>query len=117
MRLADLAAATLVGMTAVAAIAFTTGNPGGTRYAEEKALRYFLAQQISSRGVAWYSESAAQAICDAMRQLSNSTVTLSARVGGVECQGSPPLGHVGANLTIPFAGHQVVIEAWENEGQ
>jgi hypothetical protein len=120
MRLMDLAAAAVIATVSISLIVSMSPvqfNTYSREYSEEGALRTLLLGIVVTEGIPWFAATPAKGICSGVAAFSNSSVTVSATVGGVSCGGLPPSGSVSASLVFPVGPAEVTLEAWEGAGQ
>ena len=104
-------------MTAVASLSPAPFQVATQDFGREASLTDFLANLTTGGGLVWLQQAGLPAICSRLSVLSNSTLTLSAAEGSVSCVDGPPGGYLQASLAVPFRSGQVVLWAWESEGQ
>jgi len=119
MRFIDLSVAGVISVTAV--VLLLAWNPqapdiAARRNLDQASLRDLLASVSQRIGVAQLIQDTPSELCSFLGSLSNSTVTLSADVGGSTCA-LPPTGAVTAQLTFAFGQKVVILESWYSEGQ
>jgi len=118
LRFVDLSVAGVISITAIALLlAWNPQAPdvAARRNLDQASLRDLLAIVLERAGVAKLLQDSPAELCSYLGQLSNSTVTLSAEVGGQGCA-APPAGAVTAELTFADGSRVVTLESWYSEG-
>jgi hypothetical protein len=75
------------------------------------ALRVLLMRIVESKGIPWLATSPPAQICSLLGRYSNSTVTVSGSLGGVDCL-RPVARTVFVSLEIMTPPRNVTLEAW-----
>ena len=118
MRFVDLSVAGVISITAVALLlAWNSQAPdvAARRNLDQAGLRDLLTAVSERIGVAQLLHDTPSELCSYLDRLSNSTVTLSADVGGQSCD-APPAGAVSAELTFDDGSKVVTLESWYSVG-
>ena len=115
MRFLDIAVATMIGTSGLAALG--VWNPQASdSTAAEAALRIKLhdglVSAVEAMGLAALSSLPFSDLCTQIATLPVDSYTLSASVGPSQCDPSPPQGLHVESMTLDFGGRSVTVEAW-----
>jgi hypothetical protein len=118
MRFFDLAVAGVISITAVALL--IAWNPQASdvaakRNLDEAHLRDFVTAAVERIGLVRIAEDSSGELCTLLGSFSNSTVTFSANVDGLNCE-APPAGAAVAVMKIAVGPKMVVLESWYGAG-
>jgi hypothetical protein len=119
LRFLDIAVAAVIGLVSTTAIVAWSPTPYASTshsYQVEIGLRDLLVKIVEDEGVVGIQRSSFSEICSIAARYTNSSVTVSAEMGGNDCVAGPPSGSIGSTLEIPLYTGQVILEAWETEG-
>ncbi len=120
MRVLDVGVAALICLSSTSFIIYwnptTFSNPAAS-HLEQASLRGLLLTTVSAEGVQWFQNASPDQICSSLSGFSNSSITLSATIGGVPCGPGQPGDRPSASLSLPFESKVVVLRAWANEGR
>jgi hypothetical protein len=118
MRLLDLAAAGIIGMTSVVAIFGLNPHPyvaSAGRYSAESTLWDALESFVTSHGLYWLQTSPPDEICSEMASASNSTITLGATIGSTSCGPPPVPGAASVHFHLSLPSRNLELSAWSGE--
>jgi hypothetical protein len=119
LRFLDIAVAAIIGLISTTAIVIWSPTPYASAshdYQVEIGLRDLLVEIVENTGVYGMQRSSFSEICSIVARYSNSSVTVSAEMGGNDCVAGPQTGSIGSMLTVPLFTGQVILQAWEREG-
>ena len=114
LRYIDLAVAAMIGASAISGLVVWSPRSGDSvsqTVMLQLELRDRLLGYLQQRGVVWFLHSPQAMICSALAKSSNSSVVMSALIGGEACSPQPE-GEPMATLTLRFITIEVTLEAW-----
>ena len=82
------------------------------RSMDEAHLRDLLTSYLEMDGLVWLQRASPQELCARLANLSNSTITYSARVNSLPCNSQSPSLAPAGNLAVNLVSKAVVLEAW-----
>jgi hypothetical protein len=114
LRYIDLAVAAMIGVSAISGLVAWSPQSGDSvsqTLMLQLELRDRLLEYLQQRGIMWFLNSPQAEICYALAKSSNSSIIISAVIGGEACSPQPE-GEPMATLTLRFLTLEVVMEAW-----
>lgn len=116
MRFLDLAVAGIIGLVVIGAggaLAPGLADAAAASTSEVIFLRDALLAAVEEEGLVRLQLYTFEQVCSWLSSISNSTITFSGAVGGVECSGGPPSGTPFAVLSLDVGSDRLVLRAWQ----
>ena len=119
MRIVDVSAAAGIGLVTVAALVVWSPYPyveGSRQYSRQASLQDYLTTIALAKGIPWFQNSNVVALCDSLTRYSNSSIVISADIGGEPCGPWPKGATYHSSLAIVAGNRSVSLQAWQVAG-